>query len=181
MDNIHTFGKIFNCTRAARQLILRMNRDREEVLAKVKAMPDTAKVKVFIEHSPGLYTAGRGTFMHEIITLAGGVNIAGSINGWGRLTEEEVLHAQPDVILYTAGGRQGKQLKDLILARKAWKNIPALQKGRIYEVDRDIISRPGPRLTKGLHLVAGVLYPELFEEGPEFRSQESVVNNNESE
>lgn len=160
--DIHTFGKLFNCIPEAKNVIERMNGEREKVLSRIQAIPDSTKVKVFIEHSPSLYTTGRGTFMHEIITLAGGTNIAGKIDGWGRMTEEEVLQANPDVILYLTGGNRKTKLRELMLARKAWKNISAIKANRLYGIDKDIVSRPGPRLTKGLMSVAGVLYPELF-------------------
>ena len=162
--DMRTLGRLFNRNREAQEVIEQMNLERESVFSKVKTIPESARVKVFIEHFPGLYTTGKGTFMHEIIVLAGGINLAGEINGWGRMTEEEVLNANPDVILYLTGENQKTQLRETILARKAWKNISAIKANRLYGIDKDIISRPGPRLTKGLLAVARALYPELFRE-----------------
>jgi iron complex transport system substrate-binding protein len=131
----------------------------------LQSVPESNKVRVFIEHFPGLYTAGTGTFMHEIITLAGGKNIAAPIREWGRMTEEEVVGQAPDVILYTEGHtRQGNGtgLRKLILSRAAWKSIPAVKNRRVVGIDKDLISRPCPRLTRGLLAVSKVLYPERF-------------------
>jgi iron complex transport system substrate-binding protein len=52
------------------------------------------------------------------------------------------------------------------MGRSAWANIPAIKNRRVIGIDKDIISRPCPRLTKGLVAVAGVLYPHRFEDIP---------------
>jgi iron complex transport system substrate-binding protein len=99
-----------------------------------------------------LYTAGPGTFMDELVRLAGGVNIAGdSKAAWPLFSEEALLARDPEVIVVTYFPRSE------VLRRPRWQGITAVKAGRVYTVDPDIISRPGPRLVDGLAALVRIL------------------------
>ncbi len=65
------------------------------------------------------------------------------------------LMCRPD----TAGGESVDTVKN----RPGWAGISAVESGRIYVVDPDTMSRPGPRLVDALDSLAQMLYPERFE------------------
>ena len=78
-----------------------------------------------------------------------------------RLSLEEVIRKQPEVILISSmerGGRFEKARQDWL----KWAAIPAVQKGRIHLIDSDLIDRPSPRLVQGLETMARLVHPEVF-------------------
>lgn len=105
---------------------------------------------VYFEVSPleyGLWTAGKGTFMDEIAGLLGLTNIFADVDGWGEVSQEQVIERNPDYIvtiaMYTG---DGVKPVDEIAGRMGWQNISAVKNGRIYNADSNEISRPGPRI-----------------------------------
>ncbi|MEZ4509861.1 MAG: ABC transporter substrate-binding protein [Eubacteriales bacterium] len=108
---------------------------------------------VYFEVSPlqyGLWTAGKGTFMDEIAALLGLENIFADVNGWAEVSEEQVLLADPDVIVTIAMYfGDGPTPEEEILSRAAWQGMAAVQNGTILNLPDNELSRPGPRLADG--------------------------------
>jgi len=86
-----------------------------------------------------LWTCGQGSFLNEVISLAGGVNITGNYsgaNGWLPISVEFVASKNPDVILvpyYYEGGE--KSTEQVIKSFSPWKQITAVKEGNIYGID----------------------------------------------
>ena len=92
-----------------------------------------------------LMTVGPGSFMHELIVLAGGENIAGdSPTAWPVFSEELVIERDPEVVILTSYNLEEA------LARPAWQVTTAMQNGDVYEVNPDLYSRTTPRLLEAL-------------------------------
>jgi iron complex transport system substrate-binding protein len=119
----------------------------------VNARRAGGRTKVFLLLDPEqLYTAGPGTFLDELVWLAGGQNVAsGARSPWPLLSEEALLFADPQVIVVACPPPAA------VLARPRWRGISALRTGRVYQVDPDLLSRPGPRLLDGLEFLIEVL------------------------
>jgi iron complex transport system substrate-binding protein len=133
------------------------------IQARVAAVPQSDRVTVFWEvFDEPLMTAGRGTFVTELLSLAGGTNIFGTFPvAWPQISEEEVLKANPAVIM--GGDDHGEKLTvDQVKRRPGWARIDAVVNGRVYLVNADIVSRAGPRLAEGVEAIARALYPKLF-------------------
>ena len=109
------------------------------------------RVFVVVQMAP-LWTAGRGTFMDDLVTHAGGVNVGGAILGYGTFSKEQLIIHPPDVILGDAGAQAAFQANPLL------RRLPAVRAGRVFAVDPDLTSRPGPRLADGLVLVARAIH-----------------------
>jgi len=117
-------------------------------------------VRVFYMMSYGeeLWTGSEGTFIHDMIGYAGGVNIAAEAETpWTRYSMEAIVEGDPEVIVC-----------DVYVDTEAVKADPALQSisavvnDRVYMVsDSNIFSRGGPRLIQGLQELAGMLHPDL--------------------
>jgi iron complex transport system substrate-binding protein len=107
------------------------------------------------------WTAGSGTFIDTLITLAGGENITSDLEGqYLQLSVEELLIRDPQVILL--GDAAYGITPESIIERTGWNNIDAVVTGKIYSFDDNLVSRPGPRLVDGLEQLARLLHPELF-------------------
>lgn len=108
---------------------------------------------VYFEVSPlqyGLWTAGKGTFMDEIATMLGLKNVFADVTGWAEVSEEQVLQANPDIIV-TVAMYFGEGLKPVeeILSRAGWQDLTAVKNGNILNLPNNELSRPGPRLADG--------------------------------
>ena len=118
-------------------------------------------VRVFYELSPSLHTAGAGTFVDDMIRLAGGTNIAATAGaGWPQLNQESLFVSDPEVILLA--DHAAAQTPEQVLARPGWKQITAVKTGRVFTVDPNLTNRAGPRVVDGVELVAKMLHPESF-------------------
>ncbi|ALS23504.1 ABC transporter substrate-binding protein [Paenibacillus naphthalenovorans] len=163
MSNILLMGQIFDRQEQAEKLVDSMKAERQKVLDAVKDLKPEQKKKVFVEFSPG-WTVGKGEYIDELISLAGGINVAGGEKGYVKLSEEKVIADNPQIILYPTGiidEKSNKPMDQLIRERSGWDRIEAVKSNRLVGLDKDIMSRPGPRITQALTEVAKGIYPEL--------------------
>ena len=108
------------------------------------------------------WTAGRGTFISQLIRMAGGINLGDQLDGgWIQVGLEALLDADPEVILL--GDSMYGATAEAASQRPGWDEISAVKNGLLYEFDDNLVTRPGPRLVEGYSLIARLLHPELFE------------------
>jgi iron complex transport system substrate-binding protein len=108
------------------------------------------------------WTAGAGTFIDTLITLAGGKNLGDSLGSdWAQISIEALITQNPNVIIlgdYTWGGMTPEKVR----ARAGWETLAAVKNGQVYTFDDNLVSRPGPRMVDGLEVMARLLHPDLF-------------------
>jgi iron complex transport system substrate-binding protein len=136
----------------------------ETVLEKAAAVEE--KPTVFYEldgtDPSAPYTAGPGTFLDTLINLAGGTNAASGLGApWGQLSSEELVVQDPDIILL--GDAAYGVTVESVAARTGWDSLSAIQNGKVFAFNDDLVSRPGPRLVDGLEMLFALLHPELAE------------------
>jgi iron complex transport system substrate-binding protein len=107
-----------------------------------------------------LVAVGGRNYIDELITAAGGTNIAGdAAQPWLNLPDEYVVAKAPEVIIEGGMGsersRTAKNWSDL-------QSIPAVKERRVYAYRSDKILRPGPRIGEGLEEIARLVHPECF-------------------
>jgi iron complex transport system substrate-binding protein len=107
------------------------------------------------------YTAGKGTFITQLIERAGGHNIAADLEGYPQLSLEQVVAADPAFIIL--GDARYGVTPELIAQRPGWENLSAVKNGKVVPFNDDLVSRPGPRLVDALEELAKLLRPELFQ------------------
>src|SRR5690606_15824502 len=148
----------------AKAVIADMNERIEQIREKA-ANEVTEKKRVWVELSPApdIFTTGKGTFMHEMLETIQAINVAGDLEGWVKLTEEEIVQLDPDVIITTYGYYVDTPSED-ILKRAGWEEVPAIKNKQVFDVDNDTVTRPGPRLVEGVETLAEFIYPEVFSE-----------------
>jgi iron complex transport system substrate-binding protein len=158
MQNI---GAITDKEKEAQVLVSRMKTDIEVIRQRTNAIPEAERVKVFVEiwHEP-LMTAGSGSFVDEMITLAGGLNVAHNVpRPYCYFSAEKVVNLNPAVIIMTYMDKQ-PPLK-LVESRFGWSNIDAVKNKKVFnDIDPDELLRPGPRITDGLKKIQTKLYPQ---------------------
>jgi iron complex transport system substrate-binding protein len=107
------------------------------------------------------YTAGKGTFITQLIDRAGGYNIAADLEGYPQLSLEQVVEADPAFIIL--GDARYGVTPESIAQRPGWENLSAVKNGNVLPFNDDLVSRPGPRLVDALEELAKLLRPGLFE------------------
>lgn len=113
---------------------------------------------------PPPYAVGGGSFENEALEDAGGSNIFASKTdngGFPSVSVESIIAANPQVIILTEDPQYGGDPQQ-VYTRAGWSGIAALQSHRVYNINPDIISRPGPRLVDALEQIAKMLHPDLF-------------------
>ncbi len=94
---------------------------------------------------------------------AGGINIAHDLTGYADISLEAVIDANPEVIIASVGMGTGKDLSfQFVKTEPRLKDIEARLSGRVYQINEDLVGRPGPRLIEALELFAEFIHPELF-------------------
>lgn len=107
------------------------------------------------------WTPGPGSFLDELISAAGGENVAAGLSSaWAQISVEELLVKDPEIILL--GDSIYGMTPEQVAARAGWEGLTAIREGRIYPFNDDLVSRPGPRLVDGLEELAQLIHPELY-------------------
>lgn len=106
------------------------------------------------------WTAGKDTFITQLIERAGGYNIASDIDSYAQLSLEQVVAADPNFIIL--GDAAYGITPESIASRPGWENLSAVKNNQIFPFDDNLVSRPGPRLVDALEELAKLLRPELF-------------------
>lgn len=160
--NVLVLGQLTDKQKEAQELVDKMKKEIDQIKTAVGAVKPEQKKKVYIEFSPG-YTVGKGEFMDEVLTLAGGINIAADTKGYNKINEEKIIQDNPAVIFYTTGTKDkaGQTLDQVIKSRNGWDKIEAVKNNQLVGVNQDTLNRPGPRIVEGLLTIAKGIYPDL--------------------
>jgi iron complex transport system substrate-binding protein len=107
------------------------------------------------------FVPGPGSFIDDMIGLAGGINVAANAKlPYAQINAEEVIASNPDIVILSdaAYGTTVESVK----ARKGWSAISAVKNDKVYPIDDNLVSRPGPRIVDGLEAAARLIHPEAF-------------------
>ena len=129
------------------------------VEAKVQTV--TTRPSVYYELDSTYYTVGHGSYMDTLITMAGGVNVAGSIqNPYPQLSAEKLLVDNPQFVIL--GDAAYGVSPASVGKRPGWSGIAAVKAHHVVAFNDDLASRPGPRIVDGLEQLTHILHPELY-------------------
>ena len=118
-------------------------------------------VRVFYQVSDSpLYTIGRESYLTDLLRSAGAISVTADVPGaFPRFSDEAALASRPDAIILPSGGSMGAANSSVA---PPLKNSPAVINGRVFKINDDLLSRPGPRLVDGLEEMARALHPGQF-------------------
>lgn len=152
-QNLRTFGRIFSTETAAEQAAANIESAAKLVTERVRGLP---KPRVFVQISrEPLFTIGAESFLIDVIEKAGGDVVTKQIpTAYPKISRETAVSLRPDVIILTTS-------EDNSEPNDVFRGSPAVKAGRVYRLDADILSRPGPRLVLALAAIAKALHPEI--------------------
>lgn len=172
--NLLKLGELFDTSETALKVWKNLTDRQMEVFGKVRdlAVKDEAKelaapelrkllemerTRVFLQISnEPLFTIGKQSFLNDLFLWARGQSVTEEIEtAYPMLSKETALALQPEVIILSASDDNREP-------NEVFRNSPAVKNGRVYSIDADILSRPGPRLVDALEQIAKLLHPEKF-------------------
>ncbi len=162
-QQILTVGQLTGNVQQAEKVVADLRARLTAIEEKVRQAKDRPKVFYELDATDPSkpWTAGPGSFIDRLITRAGGQNIGASLTSeWGQISLEELIRQDPDLIIL--GTANYGETPEKVRQRPGWNRLRAVREGRIYPIDADLISRPGPRIVDGLEALARIIHPELF-------------------
>ncbi len=155
--SIKTLGELLGQEAQAEKLLSDLRARAASVEEATKGRPP---VTVFYQVSPQpLWTAGRKSWITDLIRRAGGKSVTGEVEGeWMRYSDEAALASRPEAIIMATSS------DNKLDVAAALQKSPAVLNKRVYGINGDYLSRPGPRLVEGLEQIARVLHPEAFKQ-----------------
>jgi iron complex transport system substrate-binding protein len=113
-------------------------------------IPLRQRPRVFVEiWGRPLQTAGGGTFIDEMVRVAGGSNIFHDVSGYPQVSPEALVARDPEVVLLTTSS------VDDFLGFEAFRALSAARAKAVLAIDPDTFVRPSPRLGQGLDALVG--------------------------
>ena len=83
------------------------------------------------------------------------------VDGWGQVSEEQILERNPDVIVtITMYYGEGPTPEEEIAGRAGWEEVSAVKNGKILNLQNNELSRPAPRLADGAKALYDFVYGE---------------------
>lgn len=164
---IEKVGLICNVKEAADELTASLKARIKSLKNTLADLPERKRVYIGSLQSP-YYAVGTGTFLSEIIELAGGENIAKSSGlHWPILSSEQILVSNPQAVFFGLSFDESAQApREQLLAAfqndLIWSKTMAGLEGNLYFLDQNSLHRPGPRIVEVAEQMARMLYPERF-------------------
>jgi iron complex transport system substrate-binding protein len=167
--SIEEIGKVSGHEQQATALVTKTRNEVEAVRQSV-AGRQPVKVLCIVDRIPGtireLYTATQGSYLAELIAIAGGESIAPpGEQGWGKITKEAVVSLNPEVIIDMVQDSKGDFGEDPIAVWRALPEVSAVQKQRIYPVRDDLVIHPSQFVGHTAQVFARLIHPEAFRDG----------------
>ena len=168
-NDIALVGNATGTASKAAEVISDLRSEISSVQAIIEAAGITDKPTVYYEvyfSDSGIMTAGSTTWLNDIFTLAGGVNIFADQSAEFPYTSSEVIVSRnPSVIILPTNmgtGTPSYGSVEEVKARVGWSSIDAIKNDRLYIIDQGIMSEPGVLIAEQVRAVTTCLYPQLF-------------------
>ena len=163
-------GTIFSKGEEAKQLADELQKKMLEVAKKAYKVPVDKRLKVlYLMGTPDsgmkeFWTAVAGSYMNDLITLAGGRNIAGNLsgpNGWAPVSLEYIVKENPDAIIVASFiPDSDEKVMNSILSYQPFSQLKAAKNKKVLVVDGNVANQPSPQIFKLLEEVYRFLYEE---------------------
>lgn len=154
-QSINQIGEIFGTGERAARTVDELRRRVADIEARTAGAPRT---KVFVQiDKNSLYTVGKDSFITDLVRRAGGESLTqNEATAYPKISRETALALNPEAIILSASESNDQP-------NEAFANSPAARNRRVFSINADLLSRPGPRVVDGLEQMARALHPEKFE------------------
>lgn len=161
LEMIEMVGKVTGHQEQADKLTAFIN-DQAEMLK--DKLSDCERPTVYLGgNSSFLSTASKGMYQNDLITLAGGQNVAGEIDDtyWVESSYEQILAWNPQMIVLAS---EAKYEKDEIQSDASLADCQAIKDQKVYQIPSDMEAwdSPVPSGILGAVYLASVLHPDVI-------------------
>ncbi len=158
-SQIESLGRMTDHQAEAAALAMDLRRQIAAVKQRVQGQPPVRVL--YVLNSQPLITVGPGSFIDQLIGLAGGRNVAAkSATSYPHLSMETVLVEDPEVLVFPVGSAEGISESEQHAWRQ-WSGLSAVKHARLRQIPADLLNRPGPRIGQALEQLVLLLYPSL--------------------
>lgn len=166
LSAIEEIGRAVGHEKEGRELAEQTRRALDEVRAQTRSMPKR-RVLCIVDRVPGtlrdLYTAAEGSFLAQLVEIAGGQSIAPKASAaYGKITKEAVLALDPDVIIDMVQGAQGRMGENSALVWQELSAVRAVREGRIHPIRDPSVLHPSQFVSNTARRFAAIIHPEAF-------------------
>ena len=153
LNDLSLIGKVTGSTGNSSALVANLT---QKMTANSISVSSHPRVLYLVWYNP-IMSAGADTFEGDIIAHAGGINVAqlANVSGYGTMSKESIVALNPSVII--ANSAMNSTAVQQVKSDPALATVDAVKNGKIYILDSDIISRPGPRAFDALEQIAGII------------------------
>ncbi|MFV1964758.1 MAG: ABC transporter substrate-binding protein [Pirellulaceae bacterium] len=158
-ETLRMIGKEVGKARRADEIVAAMQAKLQAIAEEHQEIPVDRRPRVFVElWNDPITTAGKGSFVDELISRAGGSNVAHDLgSAYPIVNPEKVVEWNPDVIVL--GYMNQQRPKEVLANRIGWGEVEAVRTGNIInDISPDYLLRPGPRLIEGVKMLSQRLY-----------------------
>ncbi|HEX5705682.1 MAG TPA: helical backbone metal receptor [Pyrinomonadaceae bacterium] len=153
--------------REGRELAAKARAEVEEVRTRVAGRP-RRRVLCVVDRMPGtlrdLYAATEGSFISQLVEVAGGESIAPpAATGWGKIQKEAVVALDPEIIIDLMMQPSPNALSEDTQA--VWKELPrvrAVREGRVHPLRDTSLIHPSQFVGPAARRFAELIHPEAF-------------------
>lgn len=152
LADLENLARVLGVEKKGRELVQKLQKEIDEISSSIK---DSGKrPRVFVVLDKDLWTVGPGSFIDDVISIAGGQNVVKDVKQqYLQISMEELLAKNPDVILVTIPKEEARALE----SRPGWSSLKAVQEGRVYYPNPDLVSRPSVAVVEGIKEIASWL------------------------
>jgi iron complex transport system substrate-binding protein len=151
--DIGMLGQATGRSAEAEKLVASM---RSDIAGISSAVSGEAAVSTFVEIGQNpLFTVGGNTLIDQMLVAAGGKNVV-TAPGYVAYSLEQLVVDDPEVYFATMGTMSDPS--DMA-KRAGYNKLSAVENGRVYTLEDNLVTRPGPRIVEGIRAMAAALHP----------------------
>ncbi|HVW84408.1 MAG TPA: helical backbone metal receptor [Bryobacteraceae bacterium] len=161
---VRAIGKAAGAVDAAERMIQGMQSQLQSIAQRTAGQPKPT-VAFIVGHTAGrlegLVAGGGSSYFSDLLRYAGGINIfADVVTPYPKISLEEILSRDPDVIMELSGDTRPKQ-EEVLALWQSKRSLKAVRSGRVYALESTPFIVPGPRAVEAVKQILRLLHPEM--------------------
>jgi iron complex transport system substrate-binding protein len=160
-EEMNKLGYMLNKNEEADDFIVFYQGYLDTIKDTIVGLSEDEKQRVYLEYSDEYEAASEGSVLHQLCTMAGGINIAKDLEGaYPEIDAEWLLVENPDIMIKWCPRDDLKARRDELLGRSVLANVSAVKNDEVYAIAYEITTRPAGFV--GVAYMAKWFYPEQF-------------------